>query len=64
MDGFYCRGNRLGIRLRPVEVAGKPLKKFIDILPFGRLFCFWIGRFWIVWTQVNLIADIVGEFTR
>jgi hypothetical protein len=44
LDGFHGRGDGFGIRLRPAEVAGEPLKKLFDLLAFDGLVLFRIGR--------------------
>ena len=41
MDRFRGRSHSLGIRLRPVKVAGEPLKKLFDLLAFEGLVLFW-----------------------
>jgi hypothetical protein len=72
MDRFYGGSHGLGIRLRPPEVAGEPLKKLFDLTLFDGSFDglallgirLVSGRIRIVWGHGNLIADIVGEFAH
>ena len=72
MDGFDRRGYRLGIRLRPAQVGGEPLKKLFGLLAFGWALGGpvvlrigrWTRRIRMVSAHGNLIADIVGEFGR
>ena len=68
LDGFHRRGHGLGIRLRPAEGAGEPLKQIFEFLALNGLVLLWIGL-WIGTIRIvcghgNLIADIVGEFVR
>jgi len=70
MNGFYGRRHGFSVRLRPVKIAGEPLKKLLDLLARDGLVLLvlqlarFLGRTWMVFGHGNLIADIVGEFVR